>query len=54
VLCATRDPLYREVADTIVDTGSQSVGNLAHRLEQQLLQHLSGAGRYKKAPLGAG
>jgi len=53
-LFAERDPLYREVADTIVDTGSQSVGNLAHRLERQLLQHLSGAGRNEKTPLGAG
>ena len=53
-LFAERDPLYREVADTIVDTGSQSVGNLAHRLERQLLQHLSAAGRHEKTPLGAG
>ena len=51
-LFAERDPLYREVADTIVDTGSQSVGNLAHRLEQQLLQHHSGAGRYEKSAAG--
>jgi shikimate kinase len=51
-LFAERDPLYREVADTIVDTGSQSVGNLAHRLEQQLLQHHSGAGRYEKNAAG--
>ncbi len=53
-LFAERDPLYRAVADIIVDTGNQSVGNLAHRLEQQLLQHLSGTGRLKKAPLRAG
>jgi shikimate kinase len=52
-LFAERDPLYREVADIIVDTGNQSVGNLAHRLEQQLLQHLSGAGGHDKAPLSA-
>jgi len=51
-LFAERDPLYREVADTIVDTGSQSVGNLANRLEQQLLQHHSGAGRYDKSAAG--
>ena len=38
-LHAERDPLYREVADIIVDTGSQSVGSLAHRLEQQLFAH---------------
>lgn len=33
-----RDPFYREVADLIVDTGSQSVSALAHRLEQKLAQ----------------
>lgn len=31
-----RDPLYREIADVIVDTGSQSVRSLAQRLERQL------------------
>lgn len=35
-LFAQRDPLYREVADMIVDTGSQSVGLLAHKLEVRL------------------
>lgn len=38
-LHAERDPLYRGIADIIVDTGSQSMGSLAHRLEQQLLAH---------------
>ena len=33
-----RDPLYREIADLIVDTGNQSVSALAHRLEQKLAQ----------------
>jgi len=33
-----RDPLYREVADLVVDTGNQSVSALAHRLEQRLAQ----------------
>jgi shikimate kinase len=33
-----RDPLYREIADLIVDTGSQSVSALAYRLEQKLAQ----------------
>lgn len=33
-----RDPLYREVADLVVDTGNQSVNALAHRLEQRLAQ----------------
>jgi shikimate kinase len=31
-----RDPLYREIADVIVDTGHQSVSSLVHRLEQKL------------------
>jgi shikimate kinase len=33
-----RDPLYREVADLVVDTGNQSVSALAYRLEQKLAQ----------------
>lgn len=37
-LFAARDPLYREVAELIVDTGHQSVSALAHRLEQRLSQ----------------
>lgn len=37
-LHAERDPLYREIADVIVDTGHQSVGSLVHRLEQKLVQ----------------
>ena len=35
-LYAERDPLYREVAHIIVDTGDQSLGNLVHRLERRL------------------
>ena len=35
-LFTERDPLYREIADIIVDTGNQSLSNLAHRLEQKL------------------
>lgn len=31
-----RDPLYREVADLIVDTGSQSVAHLTSRIQQLL------------------
>ena len=31
-----RDPLYREIADVVVDTGSQSVSSLAHRLAHKL------------------
>lgn len=53
-LFVERDPLYREVAAIIVDTGNQSVGNLAHRLEQQLLQHLSNASQRDQTPLRAG
>ena len=33
-----RDPLYREIADLVVDTGNQSLSALAHRLEQRLAQ----------------
>ena len=28
-----RDPLYREVAHVVMDTGNQSLSSLAHRLE---------------------
>ena len=35
-LFAERDPLYREIADIIIDTGNQSLASLAHRLEQKL------------------
>jgi shikimate kinase len=31
-----RDPLYREIADLIVDTGAQSVAHLTSRIHQQL------------------
>ena len=40
-LFAERDPLYRDVADIIVDTGSQSLGSLAHQLERKLQQFKS-------------
>ena len=53
-LYAERDPLYREVADIVVDTGSQSLGSLAHRLEQQLLRHQSNAGERESAPARTG
>ena len=33
-----RDPLYREIAHLVIDTGNQSVSTLAHRLEQKLAQ----------------
>ena len=36
-----RDPLYREIADLIIDTGNQSVGLLAHKLESRLMRFKS-------------
>jgi shikimate kinase len=47
-----RDPLYREVAHLVLDTGSQSLSTLAHRLEQRLDEHfrLSGADSSPAAP----
>jgi shikimate kinase len=53
-LFAERDPLYREIADIIVDTGNQSLGSLAHKLEHKLLELKSGGGRREDAPLRAG
>ena len=38
-LFAERDPLYRSIADIIVDTGSQSLGSLTQKLERQLFDH---------------
>jgi shikimate kinase len=35
-----RDPLYREIASIIEDTGSQSVRTLAQRLQQRLQEHI--------------
>ena len=35
-LFAQRDPLYREIADIIVDSGEQSVHALVHQIEEQL------------------
>lgn len=35
-LHATRDPLYRSVADLVIDTGAQSVPALAHELLDKL------------------
>lgn len=42
-----RDPLYREAATIVVETGDQSLASLAHRVEQRLLQH-------QADPAGAG
>ena len=44
-LYQARDPLYREIADVVMDTGNQSVSALAHRLEQKLAQHTAAAWR---------
>lgn len=41
-LFVQRDPLYREIAHLIVDTGSQSVGSLAATLERRLVEHARG------------
>lgn len=49
-LIGQRDPLYRETAHLVVDTGSQSAGSLAYKLEQ-LLVHYSA--RAKKTAEGA-
>lgn len=38
-LFAQRDPLYREIADIIMDSGEQSVHALVHQIEEQL-KHL--------------
>ena len=40
-LYAQRDPLYREVAHVVVDTGSQSLKSLVLRLQQMLAQQQS-------------
>lgn len=49
-----RDPLYRQVADIIVDTGDQRLSNLAHKLEQRLLRHQAGTAGRESAPLRPG
>jgi shikimate kinase len=42
-LFAQRDPLYREIANIVIDTGNQSVSSLAHRLELRLVQFAGAA-----------
>jgi shikimate kinase len=50
-----RDPLYREVACLIMDTGNQSLRNLANKLEQRLREYaLSTPGPGAAAPAAAG
>jgi len=52
VLAAERDPLYRETAHLVVDTGAQSARTLVHRLERELARYLAHAPR-AGAPLDA-
>jgi shikimate kinase len=47
-LFVQRDPLYREVATLIVDTGNQSLRSLAHRLEQRLCEHFRPEGQARR------
>lgn len=42
-LYAQRDPLYREIADIVMDSGAQSVHALVHQIEEQL-RHLHAGG----------
>jgi len=53
-LFAERDPLYLEIADIIVDTGSQSVGALASRLERKILEFKGQAGGCGDGPVRTG
>ncbi len=52
-LYAERDPLYREVADIIVDTGEQSLGSLVHKLERRLGEVTSAAATPSGSPAPA-
>jgi shikimate kinase len=53
-LYAERDPLYREIADIIVDTGSQSLGSLAYKLERKLGEFQSAGEKRDGHPARAG
>lgn len=53
-LYVQRDPLYREIADIIVDTGSQSLGALANKLERRLLEFKARTGGPEDSPARAG
>ena len=44
-LFAQRDPLYCEIADIIVDSGTQSVHALVHQIEEQLKQLNAGTSK---------
>lgn len=50
-LCAERDPLYRSVADIVVDTGHQSVAALAQRIEQKILEFRGARAAPRRTPL---
>ena len=43
-----RDPLYREVATLIVDTGKQSLRSLGQQIEQRLHEHFQSAGNSRQ------
>lgn len=43
-LFIVRDPLYREVADIVLDTGGQPVGSLVQQIEQKLCNQRTVAG----------
>jgi shikimate kinase len=53
-LYAERDPLYREVAHIVIDTGDQSLGSLVHRLERRLGEFDAAAARSSGSPAPAG
>ncbi|MGA7178270.1 MAG: shikimate kinase [Thiobacillaceae bacterium] len=48
-LYQVRDPLYREVADIVVDTGRQSIQSLTEKLKRQLVD-LGYAGKGETSP----
>lgn len=52
-LFAERDPLYREIADIIIDTGTQSLGALAAKLERKILEFKGRPGEQEDNPLHA-
>jgi len=49
-----RDPLYREIADIVIDTGSQSLSSLVRQLEQKLAQFKPGLAQTPDDALRAG
>ena len=53
-LFAQRDPLYTDVADIIVDSGSQSAHALVHQIEDKLNQLQSGQAPFTITPPPSG